>query len=457
MLKYYNIEINIMQEVPEAVRAALEELKSKHRHHLQLRKCEGGYYVSEATSKWDPEKGRNRAISIYVGKITDSGEFIGPVRKRSSTRGIDNLDQYMKIGKERSKAKEKQQFESEYEPLILKELSTNPRDGIAAISKRIGLPYSTTQYWIKKLEKKYGIHYTIEHWFLRNLGFDRYIAIAKFKDKRPNASELKKEVEKNPYIQLAVLTRGAYDLFLFMVAPDIRFAEDTVYDLRSSPVFENCPGTWYSSYYQQGIGYIMLRDSFFDILKNKIWQRTKETPRKQKDQLFLREYATLKELNNNGLIEFSKIDEKYNLKEGSAQYTYHKLIAEDMMKRITIAMDKPPIKDTAIIIAEQLDVNKFNAHKKDYYIETLSDSNTPLNKYIFAGDIGSPYGIILITTTYSDGEIEKIEESLIRSMRGCTLRTSIVSSILTGNLGFRKIDTSKTWIYEKLLKEYNKQ
>jgi hypothetical protein len=142
MLKYYNIEINIMQEIPEQVGAALEELKSRHRHHLQLRRCEGGYYVSEATSKWDPEKGRNRAISIYVGKITDNGEFIEPVRKRSSTMGVENLDQYMKLSKERSNAAEKQQFESEYEPLILKELSTNPRDGIAAISKRIGLPYS---------------------------------------------------------------------------------------------------------------------------------------------------------------------------------------------------------------------------------------------------------------------------------------------------------------------------
>jgi DNA-binding Lrp family transcriptional regulator len=359
----------------------------------------------------------------------------------------------MKLSKERATAAEKQQFESEYEPLILKELSTNPRDGVAAISKRIGLPYSTTQYWIKKLEQKYGIHYTIEHWFLRNLGFDRYIAIAKFNDRRPNAEELKKEVEKNPYIQLAVMTRGAYDLFLFLVAPDIRFAEDTIYNLRSSSVFANCPGIWYSSYYQQGIGYIMLRDSFFDILKEKIWQRTKETPRKQKDQLFLREYATLKELNNNGLIEFSKIDEKYKLKEGSAQYTYHKLIAEDMIKRVTITMDNPPIKDIGIIIAEQLDVNKFNAHKKDYYIETLSESEAPLNKYIFAGDIGSPYGIILIATTYEDGDMEKIEESLMKNMHGCALRTSIVSNILTGNFGFRKIDTTKTWIYDKLLEK----
>ena len=444
-----------MLALEEPVKKTLEELKTRHKHHLALQKRYDGYYVFETMPKFDEKLQRNTLLSLYLGKIEKDGRFIEPVRKKNSTRNARNLDEYIEQRERTELKEEKEAFESEYEPLILKELSTNPRDGIAVISKRLGLPYSTTLYWIRKLEKKYRIRYTLEHWFLRNSGFDRYISIAKFDGIRPSASKLKKLLEGNPYVQLAILTRGAYDLFLFLVAPDIRLAEDMVYQLRSNQVFASCPAEWYASYYQQGIGYIPLRDKFFDVLEKKVWHRAKETPRKQKDQIFLREYATLKELNSNGLIEFSAIDKKYHLKAGSAQYTYHKLIDEKMIYRITITMDKPPIKDVAIIVVEQLDVNRFNAHKKEYFLETISEEETPLNTYVFVGDIGSPYGILLVAPLYKDGDLERIESRLSEHMPGCRIRTSLISNTLVGNLGLRKIDTTKTWVYDTLVKEYN--
>lgn len=443
-----------MEALEERVRATLEGLKARHRHHLALKRRDDGYYVFETMAKWDKGRRRYRTLSLYVGKIELDGRFVEPVRKKSLTRGISNLDSYARQMERVELQEGRQSFESEYEPIILKELSTNPRDGVAAISKRVGLPYQTTLYWIRKLEKKYGIRYTIEHWFLRNFGFDRYVSIAKFKSARPDIDALRKVLEGNPYVQLAVLARGSYDLFLFLAAPNIRLAEDTIYQIRSKPVFAKCPAEWYASYYQQGMGYIPLRDAFFDVLKERVWKRTRETPRKQKDQLLMREYATLRELNANGLVEFSKIDDKYMLKSGSAQYTYHKLIAEDMIKRATITMDRPPIKDIAVIIAAQLDVNKFNAHRAEYFREVISDGDMPLNTYIFAGDIGSPYGVLLIAPLYQDGDLERIEARLGAHLYGSELRTSLVSGTLVGSLGFRKIDTTKTWMHETLVKEY---
>ena len=455
MLKYYNIEINIMQEIPEPVRAALEELKSRHRHHLQLRRCEGGYYVSEATSKWDPEKGRNRAISIYVGKITDNGEFIEPVRKRSSTMGVENLDQYMKLSKERATAAEKRQFESEYEPLILKELSTNPRDGVAAISKRIGLPYSTTQYWIKKLEQKYGIKYVIEGFRPDKFGLFRFFAVAKFTGQRPNTAKLKQLLDGNSNIQLALLTRGAYDLFLFFLAKDPYNAETIIYNLRLNPVLLKCPANWYSSYYTVGLGFIPLRESFFDLLEKQVWKRSKEQPRKQSNQIFLREYATIRELNTNGIQEFSKIDNKYKLKAGSAQYTYHKLVEEQMINRVTITMDNPPIKNVAVIIIKQNNLNSFYKKRREWLMDTILESNAPLNKYILSGDIGAPYGVMHIAPIYKEGDLEKIEDNISKLVKGAKIKVSIVTETLTGNLGYRKIDTTKTWVYNTVVKEFN--
>ncbi|MCL5434636.1 MAG: hypothetical protein M1559_02920 [Candidatus Marsarchaeota archaeon] len=437
-----------MQEIPEQVRAALEELKSRHRHHLQLRRCEGGYYVSEATSKWDPEKGRNRAISIYVGKITDNGEFIEPVRKRSSTMGVENLDQYMKLSKERSNAAEKQQFESEYEPLILKELSTNPRDGIAAISKRIGLTYSTTQYWIKKLEQKYGIKYTIEPGFLSHFSLSKFIAIAKFKDIRPNQENLQKLLKANPNVQLAFMARGSYDLFIFFLAKDPLEAEQLIYEIRKSDVLAKCTAEWFSSYYTQAIGFIPIRDEFFQMLEKRVWHRSKEHPRKEKDQIFMREYATLRELNNDGLITFTEIDRRYGLKEGSALYTYQQLLKNEMIFRTTITMQNPPIKDTVVFIAKQLDVKRFIEHRKEWLANVLSDGEGPLNKYIFEGDIGSPYGLIHIAPTYKDCNIESIEQNLYASVKGIKIETSIITKFLVGTFSYRKFDMKKSILYK---------
>ncbi len=441
-----------MRELEEPVKATLQELKAKHRHYLQPMPTEDGYYIFETTMKYDPEKQRNRKFSFYVGKILKDGTFIGAYRKKNSTRGVSTLDEYLSRKRIRGYTEQKELFESEYEPLVLKELSTNPRDGVAAISKRLGMPYQTTKYWIKKLEKKYGIRYTLEYQFLRNFGFERYVAVAKFYDARPDAEELKKLISDNKYVQLAVLTRGAYDLFLFLLAPNTSILESTIYSLRSEKLFAKCPATWYLSHYSQGFGFLPLRPEFFDLMKERVWRRSKEHPRKGRDEIFMREYATLKELNENGMADFSSIDTKYGLKNGSAQYTYHKLVEANMINRVTIAMANPLIKDTAIIVEEQRDIWDFNLHKKEYFTEVITDYNTPLNRYIFEGDIGSPYGIMLIAPIYKDGDIEDIEKALSKSLAGSKINTSIVSNILIGSFGYRKIDETKSWIYEELEK-----
>ncbi|EQD28804.1 transcriptional regulator, AsnC family, partial [mine drainage metagenome] len=162
----------------------------------------------------------------------------------------------------------------------------------AAISKRIGLPYSTTLYWIRKLGKKYGIRYTIEPLFLNRFGLFRFVAIAKFKNKRPKVETLRKLLESKPQIQAAFMAKGAYDFFMFFLAPDPAIAEDLVYEIRSDKALASYPSHWYSSYYTQGLGYIPLRDELFTLLKGRVWARTKETPHKHSNQLFLREYAT---------------------------------------------------------------------------------------------------------------------------------------------------------------------
>ncbi len=249
-------------------------------------------------------------------------------------------------------------------------------------------------------------------------------------------------------------TRGAYDLFIFFLAPDPTTAENMIYNLRLDPTLINCPAHWYASYFTVGMGYVPLRDSFFGIVEKQVWHRSKEQPRKGKSQIFIREFGTLKELNSNGLVEFSKIDEKYGLNKGAANYTYYKLIEEKMINRVTITMGKPPIKDVAIMLIKQKDLLKFQKKRKEWLLDVITEGNTPLNKYILSGDVGSPYGILRTLPIYQNGDLEKIENTISKMIKGAEIKTSMLSEILTGRLGFRKIDIKETWLYQTFVKEY---
>lgn len=113
-------------------------------------------------------------------------------------------------------------------------------------------------------------------------------------------------------------------------------------------------------------------------------------------------------------------------------------------------MERPPIKGTAVIVLQQININKFNKTKKDYFKNIIEETNRPLNKFIFSGDIGSPYGVMLIAPIYQEGDLEKLEDELERKVKGIRIKTAFVSDILTGNLGFRKIDNRKTRTYGRI-------
>ncbi len=437
-----------MPEINEKVLATLKEIRAKHKHYVAAHEIKGNYYLYENLSKWDPERKKQTIVTFYLGHIDKNGNFVPPLRRKSLTKGSSNLDEYIKKRSSAEYKEQKSKMESVYENMVLKELSSNPRIGVAGIARKIGLPYGTTLYYIKKLEKKYAIRYTIEPGFLSYFGLSKFIAIAKFKDQRPDQEKLQKLFESNPNVQLAFMARGSYDLFIFFLAKDPFEAEQLIYEIRKSDILAKCTAEWFSSYYTQGIGFVPIRDEFMETLKQRVWHRNKEQPRKSKDQIFLREYATLKELNKDGLIPFIEIDRKYGLKEGSALYTYQQLLKSEMILRVTMTMQNPPIKDTEVFMVKQFNMEKFIKHRKEWLLNVLNDNEKPLNKYIFEGDLGSPYGLIHIAPSYKDGDIELTEQNLNASTKGVEIETSIITKFLVGNLSYRKLDIKKSILYK---------
>ena len=142
------------------------------------------------------------------------------------------------------------------------------------------------------------------------------------------------------------------------------------------------------------------------------------------------------------------------LKPGSAQYTYHQLLENEMIERITLTMDNPPIKDTVVLMTKQIEIDKFNVKHTDWFKNVIFEPETiPLNNYIFEGDIGSPYGVMRIAPLYKNGGLEELEKQNYKITEGIEIESSIITNILVGKLGYRKVDITKTWIYKNYYKK----
>ena len=102
---------------------------------------------------------------------------------------------------------------------------------------------------------------------------------------------------------------------------------------------------------------------------------------------------------------------------------------------------------------KQIDISKYNSKNKEWLLDSVLDPNAPLNKYIFNGDIGSPYGVMRIAPLYKNGDLEELEKQSYKITEGIEIESSIITDILVGKLGYRKIDITKTWIYNNYYKK----
>lgn len=224
--------------------------------------------------------------------------------------------------------------------------------------------------------------------------------------------------------------------------------------LRNSEAFASYKSIWSVSSLLITYGFLPLRGEFFNVIKEKVWHKSKETLRRLPNQLLEREFIVLKELTLNGIKDFTEIDNSYNFSPGTAQYTYHKLFERGIIRRITITMNKPPIKYIAILHLDQVSMNLFAKTRKDLFIDRVGATKTPLNKYILTGDYGSPYGIVIFAPIFENNGLEVLEENLREKVKGVKIRSVVITNILVGKLGFRKFDNKYTKSYEVLKEDY---
>ncbi len=444
-----------MTELPVAVKTTLQDIKKKHKHTVGIAVIRGGYYVYETLQRFVKEENRYRTFSLYLGKIEENGVFVEARHRKESTK-LGSIEEMVRK-KEQSLRDDSTNVLLHSDKINLKVLemiSTDARISISEIADTIGMSRVVTRHRLKMLEQKFDIKYTVEFGY-SFFGFFRYAIFVKFLHKKPDFNKIKDILEKEPTVQYAALLKGAYDLFIYIFAETSISLEYKIYEIRSNPELASYASIWNTSYILNSYGYMPTRSRFFEILKEKVWHKSKETPKKNSNQLLEREYIVLKELNENSREDFSDIDKKYEFNTGTSQYTYHRLIERKIIYRATITMENLPFRYMAISKCSQLNISDFNDKRDIYLLDVIQETDLPINKYVLIGDIALPAGLLYITCVFNDGELELIEKNIEKSVKGSEVESYVVIKTLVGELGFRKLDNTLAPQY-KLLPFYKR-
>ncbi|MGC9037841.1 MAG: Lrp/AsnC family transcriptional regulator, partial [Candidatus Micrarchaeia archaeon] len=374
--------------LPEEVEKAKEKLEEKLNHKLHVVRIGANYYVYE--EKGRKVEGKVKVYTLFLGKILPDGTFVEGrhrVKRYEQARSVEDLMN------QPSNPLDELMHPDSTDLAILEILSTDARTPIKKIANELGLTEAQIRTRIANLEKRYGIKYTIEI-APRPFGYFRYVTLVKFIDAMPKIEEIRRVLQAEPTVQFAALLKGDYDLLIYMFAENTHTLENKIYDIRSSPAFAPYKADWYVTYITYAYGFVPLRDEFFEELKGKVWHRTKETPRKPPNALTEREWLVLRALNKNSSGSFAEKDKDLGLDRGATLYTYYKLLEKKIIWRTTITMQNLPIKYNAVLICQQLDIQEFNAHRKEFLRHLISLPNSPTSRYALVGDIGAPTGLL---------------------------------------------------------------
>ncbi len=422
-----------MKAIPQIIKSAFEKLRKQYSFYVALAKINGKYYVYRRSSRWDKPAKKRRSISEYLGRIEDDGSFIKKQKREEAVISNQKSNESdfaivpIEIG---SKDLE-----------LLQILSMNARADISHLGKKIlGYEKSETYYRIKQLEKKLDLKYFAEV-DVEKLGYLRFLIMVKFTESFPKLEELKETLEREPLVQLAVITKGDYDLIIYALAKNTGVAQllDIVISLRKGKLAKY-KSVWKTTLFEEHFGYIPIRQEFIDSIKK---------------ELLKRDYAVITELISNGVKGFTEIDKKYKFDEGRAAYTYHKLKEQGIIKRITASMQNTPVKYTGIIIKEITDEGVFRAKREKSLLDIVEKTNSVLgSKYLLTGNIGNPDGSMLFMPVFNENEFDKEIEKLVNLDLGINLKSLLITGLVLGSFCYRRFDLVYADQYKPLVEQF---
>lgn len=453
-----------MEGVPEAVKNAFDRLKAEYQFYIVLKRFKDKYYVYRHTGIWDRKLKRTRTKAEYLGRIKDDGLFIK--KKLSAKDDLENAKAliaehggeiiwYEKKELGGAAPPRKEITVKEADLSLLMALSMNARMPMPKLAAFAGLNEQTAYSRIKTLDERLGIKYLLEI-DVEKLGYIRYLILIKFEDDAPMMEEIEEAIKDENRIQFAAITKGDYDVVMYVIDETPLEAHDNLIKLRQKEPFSKYRASWTLTYFAQTYSFMPLRDEFIEnILKEKVWHRTKESPRPDKDKLKLREFLILKELNSNSNSNFTLIDQKHNLNKGTSRYAYQALRERGIITRPTISMTKLPIKYVGVILISNMHYKTIQENRYKYLLDEIEYGKVA-NRYCLTGNIGAPAsGGISFLPVAEDGDFGKAVENIEKELQGSIVRSLVVTDVIIGTLCYRRFDNMYSRQY-RLLVEFKK-
>lgn len=429
-----------MIALPHRVKTVFLRLKKQSSQYVEIKHIKDYFFVYQATSRWDKERKKPIKVPLYLGRITNAGEFI-PAKKKKPRTNIQPLlpvieKPFLDEGQQKLEAIVREERKSKHESALLTALSMNGRISMSVLGKMVGLKETAVSSQVKKLERKYGIRYMAEI-DTAKLGYLQFLITVKFTEDLPNIEELKNILSKEPLFQLVLVTKGAdFDIAICALAKNSEEIVALVFELRKKL---NYKGIWNTAPIFEDYGTIQLREEFIELIK---------------DKLLVREYSVLKEFVKNGKVDFSEIDRLYKFDKGRSQYSYYKLKEKGIIKRVTISMHNLQIKYVAMIFEDIIDFKLFVEGKDKTLRSIIAESNTPINKYLLVDDTTNPAGLLFYLPVFRSGELENTIDQIASVNLGVNTRTYIITSILVGDFCFRNFDNYNSLQYKILVDDY---
>ena len=426
----------------------------------------GRYRLFQATSVYNKEKGRSDKVTKYLGWFTDDGMFIPAEHRDERTKELKEME---KENSERLSALQDSKKDAEtkvvdegirkreterHERDILRALSMDARKTIPELVKITGIKETAVAYHLRNLERRYDMEYVLEI-DIEKFGYVDYVAFGKFLNKKPVLNQMKEELEKYPYVQAAMITKGEYDIVVLLVAESNSNARGALYDF-TREVLSSYDIEWtMSPAYFSGLGFIPLRKEFFEVLKEKVWKRTREKPRPEHDQITEVEYNVLMAMNKNAAADFASIDREIHTERGRSNYAYHRLIDRGIIKRATVNMRNLSSRFDALFILNIINIDSWLKGRERFMLDLIKENDLQVDTYSFACDIMSPKGVLLMAHVFKDQNPEAIAERLIKDTGGARIYEIVVTDIIVGSVNSRFSDKIKTRQYEILVSHYN--
>ncbi len=464
MLKYMLLSYISMQILPDKIRNALEKIRQEYHgpYYIVIRRIKGRYYVYRDLRLWDKERKRRKTVSEYLGRIRDDGAFI---RKEISERNeIENAMSIIEAhgGKvmlpENRGAREFRDIltRDEVDNKILTILSMNARATLPFIAKRVGLSVSAVDNRIKQLEKRYEIKYIAEI-NIEKLGYLKFVILIRFIDKIPASDTLQEVIKTEPRVQLALaLSGGDFHVLMYVIAKTNEEVNFLARRLMQNAALSSYSIQMYITPFHESYCFVPLRNEFIDTLREKSNKQDLlfEDDLTSKERMLLeREFAVLKELNTNSAEDFTYIDRKYGFDDGRSQYSYHKLLKDQLLKRPTLTMQKLNTRYIAVIFIKDSNLGELYSTREPLLRNIIKDTETIINHYLLIGDIGAPYGILLFLPVFDNADVDITIRELLKT-KGIVIQTEIVTNILIGDFCYRRFDNAYSLQAKILAEDY---